>query len=72
MKSVKPLLLAIALLPALVQAHPGHPALPAHQHASALLESPVLGLVAGLGVVAVLLALRWLPRRPRLTATRRR
>jgi hypothetical protein len=72
MKPVKTLTFALALLPVLAHAHPGHPALPGHAHADGFLASPALGFVAGLIVVAVLIAARALPRRFRPTATKRR
>jgi tetrahydromethanopterin S-methyltransferase subunit B len=72
MKLAKPLTVALALLPALAHAHPGHAAFPGHQHAAGFLESPAFGFVAGGIVVAVLLVARALPRRIRSTATKRR
>jgi tetrahydromethanopterin S-methyltransferase subunit B len=72
MKLAKPLTLVMAALPALAVAHPGHPGLPGHDHAAGFLDSPALGFVAGLVVVAVLMAARAFPRRARTTASRRR
>jgi hypothetical protein len=64
--------MALALMPTLALAHPGHPALPGHEHAVSFLQSPALGFAAGLAVVVILIAARAFPRRGRTTATRRR
>jgi hypothetical protein len=69
MKTAKPILLALACLPALAHAHAG-PA--GHGHAADFADSPAFGFVVGLAVAALLLAFRWLPRRARTTATKRR
>jgi hypothetical protein len=72
MKPAMPLTLVLALAPALALAHPGHPGIPGHEHAVGFLDSPALGVVAGLAVVVVLIAARAFPGRARPTATRRR